>query len=160
MEIIRKYVDCDSGIIYDTIVELRIVLDTNVFLSALRSRRVASFHLVSLIEKGMFRLNVSVPLILEYESDAKRMSSALGISHTEIDNIIDYICSVAEHREIFYLWRPFLRDPNDDMVLEVAVESESDFIVTHNVKDFSGTEQFRLRAITPWKFLQEIGGLP
>lgn len=63
---------------------------------------------------------------------------------------------VAEHRDIYYLWRPFLRDPMDDMVLEAAVESEPDFMVTHNVRDFKGVEQFGLEAITPRELLEKI----
>ncbi len=137
----------------------RVVLDTNVIIAALRSRRGASFKVLSLVGKGLFHISVSVPLVLEYESTAKRMSGSLGLSHSDIDDILDYICLVAEHREIFYLWRPFLKDPMDDMVLEVTVESESDFIVTHNVRHFTGIERFGVKAITPRQFLEEIGEL-
>ncbi len=137
----------------------RVVLDTNVLIAALRSRRGASFKVLSLVGSGLLQISVSVPLVLEYESAAKKMSSSLGLSHSDIDDILDYICLVAEHREIFYLWRPLLKDPMDDMVLEVAVESESDFIVTHNVRDFVGIEHFGVKAVTPRQFLEEIGEL-
>ena len=100
---------------------------------------------------------VSVPLILEYESAAKRISRTLGLRHSDIDDILDYICSVAEHREIFYLWRPFLKDPGDDMVLELAVEAEADYIVTHNIRDFARIELFGISAVTPQEFLRDIG---
>ena len=103
--------------------------------------------------------SVSVPLVVEYKSVAKGFSGSLNLTYSDIDDIIDYICSIAEHREIFYLWRPFLRDPKDDMVLEVAVESGSDFIVTHNIRDFSGIGQFGIKVITPRDFLWEIGEL-
>ena len=59
--------------------------------------------------------------------------------------------------EIFFLWRPFLKDPKDDMVLELAVEAEVEYIVTHNLKDFNGVEHFGIKAITPKEFLQIIG---
>ena len=137
----------------------RIVLDTNVLVSALRSRSGASFRLLRLVGRDRFELCVSVPLVLEYESVAKRLSVSLGLRHSDIDDILDYLCRVSEHREIFFLWRPFLRDPMDDMVLEVAVEAEVDFIVTHNLRDFAGIEQFGIRAITPQEFLREIGEL-
>ena len=104
-------------------------------------------------------MSVSVPLFLEYESVAKRISKSLGITYSDIDDILDYICHIASHRKIYYLWRPFLRDPGDDMVLEVAVESESDFIVTHNIRDFIGIEQFGIKAITPKQLLNKIGEL-
>ena len=59
----------------------------------------------------MFQLSVSVPLVLEYESAAKGISNLVGLRHSDIDDILDYIRRVAEHRDICYLWRPFLRDP-------------------------------------------------
>jgi putative PIN family toxin of toxin-antitoxin system len=136
---------------------IRVVIDTNVFVSALRSRKGASFKILNLIGSDVFRLSILVPLLLEYESSAKRISELTGLTHSDIDDILDYICKVAEHRDIYYLWRPFLKDPKDDMILELAVESESDLIVTHNVRDFVGIEQFGLGAVTPGKFLEEIG---
>jgi putative PIN family toxin of toxin-antitoxin system len=137
----------------------RVVLDTNVLVSALRSRKGASFKVVSLVGKRLFQLSVSVPLVLEYESAAKRVSKLVGLNYSDIDDILDYICKVAEHRDIYYLWRPFSKDPKDDMVLEVAVESESEYIVTHNVRDFTGIEKFGLEAITPRQLLEKIGEL-
>ena len=136
-----------------------VVIDTNVLIAALRSRRGASFKIISLTDRGLFQLSISVPLILEYESAAKRISKSLGITYSDIDDILDYICHIASHHKIYYLWRPFLRDPADDMVLEVAVESESDFIVTHNIRDFIGIEQFGIEAITPKQLLEKIGEL-
>ena len=135
----------------------RIVLDTNVLISALRSRNGASFRLLRIGRQERFKLFVSVPLVLEYECTAKRQSRSLGLLHSDIDDILDYLCQVSEHREIFFLWRPFLKDPKDDMVLELAVESEVDFIVTHNLRDFVGIDQFGISAITPHEFLRKIG---
>jgi putative PIN family toxin of toxin-antitoxin system len=137
----------------------RVVLATNVLVSALRSWNGASFKIIRLIGKSLFQMSISVPLVLEYESAAKRVSRLVGLTYSDIDDIVDYICKVAEHRDIYYLWRPFLKDPKDDMVLEVAVESESEFIVTHNVRDFTGIEQFGLQATTPKQLLEKIGEL-
>ena len=75
-------------------------------------------------------------------------------------DILDYLCMVSEHRRIFFLWRPFLKDPKDDMVLELAVEAEVEYIVTHNLKDFHGVEHFGIKAITPKEFLRKIGEIP
>lgn len=136
---------------------LLVVLDTHVLVPALRSRKGASFKVLSLVDTGSFKISLSVPLVLEYESAAKRMSRVIGLTHSDIDDVIDYLCSVAKHQNIFYLWRPFLRDPMDDMVLELAVASRSDFIVTHNLRDFTGIEEFGIQAITPQQFLKEIG---
>lgn len=131
-----------------------IVLDTNVLIAGLRSLRGASFALLERIGSGSFELVVSVPLVLEYEAVAKEHARTIGLTHADIDEAIDYICHVAQHRQIYYVWRPFLRDPKDDMVLELAVESEADFIVTHNLRDFQGIEQFGIEAISPGNFLR------
>ena len=134
-----------------------IVLDTNVLIAGLRSRNGASFQVLSLVGESAFELNVSVPLVLEYEEVAKRESRALGLTHAEIDEVLDYLCAVATHREIYFLWRPVLRDAADDMVLEVAVDAGCDIVVTHNVRDFAGAERFGVRVLTPGEFLRRIG---
>jgi len=74
--------------------------------------------------------------------------------------VLDYLCEVAEAHEIFFLWRPFLRDPDDDMVLEIAVKAGCHTIVTFNKRDFVGIEQFTLEALTPGEFLKQIGVFP
>ena len=134
-----------------------IVIDTCVLISALRSRNGASFKLLSLIDSKKFTFFLSVPLVLEYESVAKRMSRSLGLTHSDIEDIIDYLCTVGNHRKIHFLWRPNLKDPGDDFVLELAVESACDYIVTHNVKDFKKGMNFKIQAITPQELLRKIG---
>lgn len=137
----------------------RIALDTNVFIAALRSTRGTSFKLLSLVGTGKFDLIISVPLIFEYEDVAKRQSRSLGLAYKDIDDILDYLCRVGEQRSIFFLWRPLLRDPKDDFVLELAVESGCEYIVTFNTKDFVGAERFGLKIIQPKDLLKIIGEL-
>ena len=137
----------------------QIVIDTNVLVAALRSRRGASHRLLMLLGSEKFDVNVSVPLILEYEDAAKRLIGEIALTEGDIEDIIDYICSVASQRKVFYLWRPFLKDPRDDMVLELAVVANCDFIVTYNAKDFEGAEHFGVQTVTPKEFLEEIGEL-
>ena len=134
-------------------------MDTNVLVSALRSRLGASFRLLSLIDSGKFSLCVSVPLVLEYEAATKRHAKTIGLTYTDIDNILDYLCLVAEHHRVYYLWRPTLKDPNDDMVLELAVSCRAEAIVTYNRGDFKGVEQFGIRILSPKDFLKQIGEL-
>lgn len=135
-----------------------ITIDTNVILSALRSRLGASFVLLSNVGAGStFNTHLSVPLTLEYEEVLKRESRALGLTFGEIEELIDYLCSVSDLHDVYYLWRPFLPDPEDDMLLEVALVAGCDTIVTHNIRHFVGTKKLGLRAITPGAFLQEIG---
>ncbi len=135
----------------------RIVLDTNVLVAALRSSRGASHRLLRLMDSGRFQTCVSVPLVLEYEAAAKELVGEIPLEETDIDAIIDYICKVASHHQVHYLWRPFLKDAKDDMLLELAVSADCDVIVTFNVRDFKGVEEFGLKVMTPREFLQEIG---
>ena len=100
-----------------------------------------------------------MPLVLESEAVAKRMSRTFGLTHQDIDDAIDYLCSVGKHRKVHFLWRPNLKDPSDDFVLELAVESESKYIVTHNIKDFIGAKKFKTSVIIPREFLRIIGAL-
>ena len=77
----------------------------------------------------------------------------------DIDSVIDYICKVAHHHEVYYLWRPFLKDPADDMVLELAVTAGCDCIVSYNKRDFEGIEEFGIEVLTAREFLEMIGEL-
>jgi len=139
---------------------LEVVIDTNVLVSALKSKRGASFKVLTLIGQSKFDINLSVPLILEYEDAAKRLIGETALNEEDINDILDYICSVSNHREIFYLWRPFLKDPKDDMVLELAVTSNCDMIITYSKKDFKGVEKyFGIRVLSPKELLFEIGEL-
>lgn len=138
----------------------RIVMDTNVLVSALRSRNGASFRLLTIVDSGKFEIAISVPLVLEYEAATKKHLRASGLCASDVDAVIDYICQIAGHYKIYYLWRPFLPDPKDDMVLELAVVSKAGDIVTYNGADFKGIEKFGLRAITPRDFLREIREMP
>jgi len=135
----------------------QVVVDTNVLLAALRSRHGASYRLLSLLGDGRWQMNVSVPLVLEYEDVVKRPDSGVGLSAGEVDDILDFICAEANRREIFYLWRPILHDPRDDFILELAVESRCDYIVTFNVKDFAGADKFGIEVVTPREFLRKLG---
>jgi putative PIN family toxin of toxin-antitoxin system len=136
----------------------RVVIDTNVLISALRSRRGASYRLLMLVGGAGFEIALSVPLVVEYEDAAKRMCEATGLRPEEVDDVIDYLCSVAHLQEIHFLWRPVLRDVRDDHVLEVAVEAGCGIIVTHNIRDFAGAERFGVEAVSPGEFLRRIGG--
>ena len=138
-------------------VKYQIVLDTNVFVAALRSRRGASYRLLTWIGKDKFEANISVPLVLEYESVAKRLVQENIVTEVTIDSILNYMCRTANQKEIFFLWRPTLKDPKDDMVLELAFAASCDYIVTYNKSDFQGVEKFGIQPVTPKEFLKVIG---
>ena len=113
-----------------------IVIDTNVIIAGLRSRNGSAFRLLELVGSGQFNIHLSVPLVLEYEEVLLRQLPNLTIDTLDIENFIDFHCAVASHHQIFFLWRPYLRDPKDDMVLELAVKAECDSVVTYNTRDF------------------------
>jgi len=115
--------------------------------------------LLELVGKDLFDIVVSVPLVLEYEEVLRKKARSLGMTFADIGDVIDFICHVAEKRQIFFLWRPFLKDPNDDMVLELGVEAGCSHIITFNRKDFKGIEQFGIQAITPAEMLRELGDI-
>ena len=127
-----------------------IVIDTNVLLSALYSNKGASYKLLSIIDSDKFVVNISTTLIYEYEEILKKKSKP---EFKYIDSILNYICKIGKKNKIFYLWRPKLKDVDDDFLLELAVKSDS-IIVTLNKKDFKPAKQFNLKVMTPKEFLQ------
>ncbi len=139
---------------------MRIVIETNVVVSALRSRTGAAFTLVSMIPSYRFITALSNPLYHEYldvvfRPDVRPPNAA----DSDLLNFIDHILDHSETQRISYLWRPFLRDPNDDMLLELAVAAQAEFIVTYNVKDFVNIELFGIEAILPGDFLNVLKSL-
>jgi putative PIN family toxin of toxin-antitoxin system len=133
-----------------------IVLDTNVIIAALRSKRGASSKLLSLVGTHQFEIHDSVALILEYEDVIQRQRTELGLSQEEVSDFIDSLCSMARHHKIYFFWRPTLSDVGDELVLELAVTAGCEYIVTHNVSDFKNIGNFGIQAITPKEFLQVI----
>ena len=136
---------------------INVVIDTNVLISALKSKQGASYKLLITLADGAYQPNISVPLFVEYESVAKREGLISGLNEGNINTILDYLLSKSAIREIFYLWRPILKDPKDDLVLEVAVESQSKYIITFNKKDFKGVKTFGIQVVTPQEFMSERG---
>jgi len=135
----------------------QVVIDTNVLVASLLSNRGASHRLLRLVGDGRWRMNLSVPLVLEYEQTLKRVCARGALSGGDIDDVLQFLCANANLRPIFFLWRTFLPDPKDDFVLELAVESRADFLLTFNARDFAGAERFGIRVITPREFLAIIG---
>lgn len=136
-----------------------VVIDTNVLVAAIRSRDGASFALLSMLAESKPPIEpvVSVPLVLEYEDAMVRSLGSTPLSESDIGDLLDFFCSVSTHQEIFYLWRPLLKDPGDDLVLEVAVAAEVDYLVTFNVRDFVGSETLGVKTISPRKLLKKLG---
>ena len=133
-----------------------IVIDTNVILSALQSNKGKSFELISKITEDVFDFAISVPLILEYEAVLKRKLDRTIFTDSDIEDFINYLCKVGIKTKLFYLWRPYLKDPFDDHVLEVTIQSNASTIVTYNKKDFKEAENLGLKILTPKDFLETL----
>ncbi len=138
----------------------QIVLDTNVLVAAMRSRRGASYRLLDGLGDDRWRPNVTVAIVLEYEAVLKRDCGEFGLTEDDIDDVVDAICSQAGIHRLYFRWRPVASDPDDDLVLEGAIASRSDFIITFNKRDFSDSERFGIRCLTPKEFLILLEEMP
>ena len=118
---------------------MRLVLDTNVIVAAFRSRRGASNALLRLIDEGHAILLCSTALFLEYEAVLSRARTRAFTGHSldYVAGIMSALAALCEPVDISFRVRPLLRDPDDEMVLEVALNAPTDAIVTHNVRDFA-----------------------
>lgn len=139
---------------------MRVVLDTDVMLAALRSDRGASRRLLTMASDGGFELLASLPLMIEYEAVLTRPEQldAIGLSAAEVNEILDAVAKVATPVPLRFLWRPRLKDPADEMVLETAVNGSADRLVTFNIRHLGdAARDFGIRAIRPpeaWKEAQ------
>jgi putative PIN family toxin of toxin-antitoxin system len=134
---------------------MNIILDTNVLVTAMKSNKGTSFKLLSQIDDPRWSLHISTPLVFEYEAILKREIEPSRAD--DMSALVDYLCLIGTQHQIFYLWRPMLRDPNDDHILELAVKAEA-AIVTWNIKDFVIAKQrFGLNVLTPKELLKQEG---
>lgn len=136
----------------------RIVLDTNILVSAARSREGASFAVLQALRQRRFVALVSVPLMLEYEAVLKRPEQLQvgGRTLAMVDAFLDALCLHVEPVHLHYLWRPRTRDAADEMVLETALNGRADALVSLNTADFSkAARRFRLSLLTPGAFYQQ-----
>ncbi len=143
---------------------MKIILDTNIILSALFSNKGASNKLLLWLFKQKKKYNViSNTLVTEYEdvlTRDKNIKQYNNLTTNDIERFLDDICMISHHQKIYFLWRPFLKDSNDDMVLEVAVNAGAKAIITFNPKDFKGVnKKFNIEILTPKEFLKNIGEL-
>lgn len=144
----------------DRVQPYQIVVDTNILIAGLRSKQGASYKLLTLLNDRRWQLNISIALIFEYEEVLNRNMESLGLNQQKIDVLLDGLCAIANHREIFYLWRPLASDPDDDFLLELAIEARADFIITYNRRDLEQAIRFGIQVLTPKAFLELVGELP
>ena len=133
---------------------MRIVLDTSVLVAAARSRNGASFKLVSMLPTPEIELALTVAVYTEWQAVMTRPENLpSGATLDDALAFLRYLASIAHLQDVHFLWRPFSRDPDDDMIVECAVASGCEYIVTHNVKDFRRVEELKVQAITPAQLL-------
>jgi predicted nucleic acid-binding protein len=134
-----------------------LILDTNILVAGLRSNVGASHALLRAVGGGCFELGLTAPLVLEYESVLKR-PGMVPLTSAEIDALLDYLCGVGRCRPVRFRLRPAASDPGDDMVIEAAVATGSEFIVTLNVRDMlEGAERYGVGLLTPGEALHRLG---
>ncbi len=132
----------------------RIVLDTNVLYAGLYSASGKSYQLLRAVAEGKVRIALSTPLLFEYEEVLKRNQAVLNLNDLEVDDVLNNLCAVADFQSVYFLWRPCLPDPKDDMVLELAVAAQVPRIVSFNAKDFRLSSRFGVDVITPTIMLE------
>jgi putative PIN family toxin of toxin-antitoxin system len=138
---------------------VRVVLDTSVVVAGLRSQLGASNRVLLAVAERRCVPLVSTAIFLEYEAVLQRPEQQLasGMNPKDVEGFLAAFASAAEPVELNFLWRPQLRDPADEMILEAAVNGRAAAVVTHNVGDFRpATMRFGVRTLTPAEFLKEL----
>ena len=116
---------------------------------------------MELLAEEKFEIGVTTPLILEYESVCKRLIGSTHVTSDEVNHMIDYLCQIGRRSVVHFRVRPSVSDPDDEMVLEAAIASGSNWIVTHNLRDLLvGASRFGIEVITPAETLRRLGVTP
>lgn len=137
----------------------RVVLDTSVMVAGLRTRIGAGNAVLRLVAQRRLVLLATPPLFLEYEDVLKRPEHRLahGLLPEAIDEFLSELAALIEPVEVHFQWRPQVSDPNDEMVLEAAINGRADALVTYNLSDFAvAAERFRISLLSPAELLKKV----
>jgi putative PIN family toxin of toxin-antitoxin system len=137
----------------------RVVIDTSVVVAALRSRLGAGNAVLRLVANRRLVPLATPPLFLEYEDVLKRPEHRLvhGLTTDDIDEFLAELAALIEPVEVHFQWRPQSSDPNDEMVLETAINGGADVLVTYNIADFAvAWERFGIRVLSPPELLRKV----
>lgn len=135
---------------------MKAVMDTNVLVAGLRSRRGASHELLQLLRASQWTLALSNTLLTEYQEVLHREQPTLPYTHDEIERLLDGLCLRAEKRQLHSGWWPVLSDPDDEAMVHLAVASRADHLVTHNVRHLQPARRSGVSVVTPAEFLREL----
>jgi len=135
-----------------------LIVDASVLIAGLRSSLGASFALLRLVGTGRFTIGLSAALVLEYEATCLKSLSALNMTADEIKELLDYFCHVGKRSVVRFRVRPSVADADDELVLEAAIASGSDWIVSHNIRDMAaGAQRYGIEVIPPGEALRRLG---
>ena len=140
---------------------MRVVLDTCVIFQALYSQSGASHAILQMVRKGDLQMVVSTPIFAEYCDVCLRKSSLqlFGLTEEDVWNVLNFIAYISIKIDIKYLLRPNLQDEGDNLIMELAFASDSRYLITKNIRDFTCNSELRfdgVRVITPADFMQEV----
>lgn len=147
---------CALASLADDCRQMYAVFDTSALISALRSRAGASYAVLQAIRSKRIKIALSVALALEYEDVATRPGMVPALDAQSVGVVVDVLCALAVQQKVYFSWRPYLIDPGDDMVLEVALAAGTPYVITNNLRHFRGCESLGIRAITPAEALTLI----
>ena len=137
----------------------RVVLDTSVIVAGLRTRHGAANRVLRLVADGRLVLLATPPLFLEYEDVLGRPEHRLvhGLTPEAIEEFLAELAALVEPVGIHFQWRPQVRDPSDEMVLEAAINGRADALVTYNIKHFAVPgERFGIPILRPVDVLGKV----
>ena len=136
-----------------------LILDTSVLIAGLRSSLGASYALLNLVGSGRFTVGLTAALVLEYEAICLRSLEAIDLTGDDVRELLDYFCHVGKLAAIRFRVRPSVADPNDELVLEAAIATGSEWIVTHNIRDMAaGAARYGIEVITPAEAMRRLEG--
>src|SRR2546430_9681372 len=137
----------------------RVVVDTSVVVAARRTRKGPGNAVLGLVAERRLQLLATPPLFLEYEDVLKRADQRManGLSLEQIDEFLAELAAHVEPVDLHFMWRPQVRDPGDEMVLEAAINGDADALITYNVSDFAvAADRFAVRVLRPAEILKMV----